>query len=120
MEAIKTFLKYFLQAEATASDALIKPNLEAYNQKLETMYNFFVPELQNKFRIVHRTKLWDEDFYEDCKDAPAENSIHIYKVSQCQDEKYNKLFYEDIDKTDALCKAGKFTKNRTILFKFTY
>lgn len=33
MEAIKKIITQFLQAEATASDALVKPNLEDYNQR---------------------------------------------------------------------------------------
>ena len=92
MQTIKTFVENFLQAEATTSDALVKPNLDDYNQKLEIMNRFCVPELQNKFGMVHRTELWDEDFYEDWKDTPAENPRHIYKISQYQDEKYNDVY----------------------------
>lgn len=37
METIKNFITQFLQAEATASEAFVKPNLEDYNKKLEIM-----------------------------------------------------------------------------------
>lgn len=92
METIKTFIQNFLQAEATTSDALVKPNLEDYNQKLETMNSFCVPELHNKFGMVHRTELWDEDFYEDWKDAPPQNPRNIYKISKYQDENLGAIY----------------------------
>lgn len=92
MQTIKTFIQNFLQAEATTSDALVKPNLEDYNQKLETMNSFCVPELHNKFGMVHRTELWDEDFYEDWKDAPPQNPRNIYKISKYQDENLGAIY----------------------------
>lgn len=92
METIKTFVEHFLQAEATAGNALVKPNLEDYNQKLEIMNNFCVPELHNKFGMVHRTELWDEDFYEDWKDSPPQNPRNIYKISQYQDGNLGEVY----------------------------
>ena len=86
MKNIKIFVENFLQAEATAGDALVKPNLEDYNQKLEIMNSFCVPELQNKFGMVYRTELWEDDFYEEWKDAAPQNPRNIYKISQYQDE----------------------------------
>ena len=86
MEAIKNFITQFLQAEATASDALVKPNLEDYNQKLELMNSFCVLELQNKFGMVSRAELWDDELYEEWKDASPQNPRNIYKISQYQDE----------------------------------
>ena len=89
---VKQFIQNFLQAEATASDALVKPNLEDYNQKLEMMNNFCVPELHNKFGMVHRTELWDDELYEEWKDAPPQNPRNIYKISQYQDDNFGEVY----------------------------
>ncbi|KMQ70284.1 hypothetical protein [Chryseobacterium koreense] len=92
METIKTFIQNFLQAEATASDALVKPNLEDYNQKLEIMNSFCVPELHNKFGMMPRRQLWSDELYENWKDAPSANPRLIYKISQYQDANYGAVY----------------------------
>lgn len=92
MENIKKFITQFLQAEATASEALVKPNLEDYNQKLEQMNCFCIPELHNKFGMVPRTELWDDDFYEEWQDTPSPNPRNIYKISHYQDERFGGVY----------------------------
>ena len=92
MEAIKTFVENFLQAEATAGDALVKPNLDDYNQKLEIMNRFCVPELHNKFGMMPRTELWSDELYEAWKDNLPSEKRDIYKISHYQDEKYGDVY----------------------------
>ena len=92
METIKTFVENFLQAEATASDALVKPNLEDYNQKLEIMNNFCVPELHNKFGMIPHTSLKSDDFYERWKNNPPVKPRIIYKISQYQDKNFGDVY----------------------------
>ncbi len=92
MEAIKTFVENFLQAEATAGDALVKPNLEDYNQKLEIMNRFCVPELHNKLGMMPLSELWDDDFYEEWIDAPPVCPRYLYKISHYHDEKYGDVY----------------------------
>ncbi|MBN9284301.1 MULTISPECIES: hypothetical protein [unclassified Flavobacterium] len=92
MEEIKTFVNEFLKAEALAADALVKPNLDDYNNKLVYMNSFCIEQLQNKFGMVPRTELWDDDFYEEWQDAIPSAPRNIYKISQYQDEIYGDVY----------------------------
>ncbi|WP_234109215.1 MULTISPECIES: hypothetical protein [Chryseobacterium] len=104
MEIIKIFVENFLQAEATASEAFVKPNLEDYNQKLEQMNSFCVTELQNNFGMIPLTELWDADLYEEWQDAPAINPRDIYKISHYADEKYGDVYvvYTSLSNPDGI------------------
>lgn len=92
MQTIKNYITQFLQAEAKASEALVKPNLEDYNNKLEQMNSFCVKELHNKFGMVPRTELWDDDFYEEWQDTPSPNPRNIYKISHYHDERFGDVY----------------------------
>lgn len=104
METIKTFIQNFLQAEATTSDALVKPNLEDYNQKLEMMNSFCVPELHNNFGMIPFTELWDADLYEEWQDAPPIRPRDVYKTSLYVDEKYGDVYivYTSLSNPDGI------------------
>ncbi|MCX8525613.1 hypothetical protein OF897_16995 [Chryseobacterium formosus] len=92
MEEIKKIISEFLKAEAEASDASVKPNLEDYNKKLNFMNSFCVEELHNKFGLVSQNKLKNDEFYERWKDKNSARTRHIYKISQYKDDKYGDVY----------------------------
>lgn len=92
METIKTFIQNFLQAEATASEASIKPDLEDYNQKLEIMNSFCVPELHNKFGMIPLTEPDSDEFYERWAKAKPRNPRDVYKISHYEEKNYGAVY----------------------------
>lgn len=92
MEEIKTFINEFLKAEATASDAFVKPDLADYNNKLAHMNSFCVKELQNKFGMMPLLQLRSDDFYKEWKDYGSRNPRHIYKISHYKNETYGDVY----------------------------
>lgn len=92
MEKIKTFIEEFLTAEALASSALVKPDLDDYNNKLSIMNSFCVEELQNMFGMLPLTELWDDDLYEEWKDVDMVNPRNIYKISHYKSEIYDDVY----------------------------
>jgi hypothetical protein len=92
MEYIKNFINEFLKAEASASDAMIKPNLDDYNAKLAIMKKFVVKELENTFGMLPRTELWDNDLYEEWKNASPRNPRNIFKISHYIDKIYKDVY----------------------------
>lgn len=92
MEEVNNFLNEFLKAEATASDALVKPDLEDFNTKLAIMNRFCVEELQNKLGMIPRTELWEDDLYEEWKDAAPVQPRNVFKISQYKDQNYGDVY----------------------------
>ena len=88
METIKKIIDEFFKAEVEATEASLKPNLEDYNNKLEIMNGFCVPELHNKFGLIPMKELENDDFYERWANAKPRNPRCIYKISHYQDEVY--------------------------------
>jgi hypothetical protein len=92
MDEVKNFLSEFLEAEAATAYALVKPNLENYNNKLSLMNSFCVEVLQNMFGMIPRTELWDDDFYEEWEDVDSINPRNIFKISHYQDDIYKNIY----------------------------
>jgi hypothetical protein len=92
MEEVKNFLNEFLKAEAAASYALVKPNLGDFNNKLAIMNRFCVEELQNKLGMIPRTELWDDDLYEEWKDAAPIEPRNLFKISHYKNEIYGDVY----------------------------
>ncbi len=92
VENVKKIISEFLKAEAEASDASIKPNLDDFNEKLNFMNSFCVEELHNKFGMIPQNELESDEFYETWKDSESSSTRHVYKISHYKDDKYGAVY----------------------------
>ena len=90
IDEVKKFIEDFCQAEAKASTARRKPDLEAYRNAFEEMHQF----VNRGINLGHGSKAEKESpqYYEEYKDFPDSYPRELFKISAYQHSQYGDVW----------------------------
>ncbi|MCG8541523.1 MAG: hypothetical protein MJA82_16530 [Clostridia bacterium] len=78
-DEVIAFLEEFFAAEQTLLERHLKPNLQAYNDAVDAVARYAVPELKNSFG-AKLAQLRDAEYYERVKDWPPPAGRVLFRI----------------------------------------
>lgn len=91
MKEIISFLDEFFEAEKKVLTTYMVPDLKTYNNAVDSIAMYVVPELKNSFGAKLNT-LNDPSFYERVKNFPAPEKRLLFRIDEYETTEKDKLY----------------------------